>query len=208
MPLLRVSEKKLAANRANARLSKGPSTPEGNARSSQNACKHHLYARKYQIPPEWAARIHAVVAPCAATVENPIERARVVQYFFLKQWIRELDGYETRLLNQSIARHRNFNRGVHRFVTINPLFHAIELRIQDLSRQAERARRDWERTRETILLAELTPEGVETKPLTMTAAAAMSSPAPLVSPIHPTSFPPVTFQPDLHLRNWSPHHVH
>ena len=121
MPLLRVSEKKLAANRANARLSKGPSTPEGKARSSQNACKHHLYAKKYQIPPAWAARIQAVVQPCAATVENPVERARVVQYIFLKQWIRELDGYETRLLNQSIARHRNFNRGVHHFVTTNPL---------------------------------------------------------------------------------------
>ncbi len=37
-----ISESKLAANRANALLSRGPTTPEGRARSSQNALKHGM----------------------------------------------------------------------------------------------------------------------------------------------------------------------
>ena len=37
-----ISEAKLAANRANALLSKGPTSPEGRARSAQNALKHGM----------------------------------------------------------------------------------------------------------------------------------------------------------------------
>ena len=39
------SDRRLAANRANAQLSTGPRTPEGKAASSQNACKHGILAR-------------------------------------------------------------------------------------------------------------------------------------------------------------------
>lgn len=166
MSLIRVSEKKLAANRANARRSQGPSTPEGKARSSQNACKHHLYAKKHQLPPEWSARIRAVVEPCAATVEDPVERAHLARYITLKQWIIELDSYETRLFNQAIASHR----GIHHFVTTDPLFHAIESRIHSLNRQAERARRDWQRAKHTVAIRQTTPNLTEYKPLTMAAA--------------------------------------
>ena len=46
------SERRLLANQANARLSTGPQTPEGKARSSQNARKHGLSARQVVIAPQ------------------------------------------------------------------------------------------------------------------------------------------------------------
>lgn len=45
-----VSEKQLAANRANALRSTGPRTPEGKARSLQNARKHGFNASTFGVP--------------------------------------------------------------------------------------------------------------------------------------------------------------
>jgi hypothetical protein len=45
-----VSPQKLAANRANARHSTGPTTPEGKEKSSQNSRKHGFFARN-PLPP-------------------------------------------------------------------------------------------------------------------------------------------------------------
>ncbi len=44
-----VSEKQLAANRANAARSTGPRTPEGNARSARNARKHGFTASTFAV---------------------------------------------------------------------------------------------------------------------------------------------------------------
>ena len=46
---LPISEKQLAANRANAKKSTGPRTPEGKTRSAQNARKHGFAGTKYTI---------------------------------------------------------------------------------------------------------------------------------------------------------------
>ena len=43
----RISERKLAANRANAKLSTGPKTPEGKSTSKLNATKHGLTSRYF-----------------------------------------------------------------------------------------------------------------------------------------------------------------
>lgn len=47
-----VSERRLAANRANALLSTGPTTPEGKAKSSLNAVKSGLTGRAVLLPSE------------------------------------------------------------------------------------------------------------------------------------------------------------
>jgi len=49
MPNHPVSEKRLAANRANAAHSTGPRTPEGKARSAQNARKHGFTAANFSV---------------------------------------------------------------------------------------------------------------------------------------------------------------
>ncbi len=49
-------------NRANAQKSTGPKTPEGQARSSQNAFKHGLYAREVLMDCEDPARFDALRA--------------------------------------------------------------------------------------------------------------------------------------------------
>jgi hypothetical protein len=49
MKLNVISERRLAANKANAQKSTGPKTPEGKARSSQNAVRHGLSATTFIV---------------------------------------------------------------------------------------------------------------------------------------------------------------
>ncbi|MDO8944472.1 MAG: hypothetical protein Q7U75_14920, partial [Desulfobacterales bacterium] len=173
-----MTEKRIAANRANAQKSTGPRLPEGKARASRNACKHHLYARKFLLPPAWAARIRDIVQPCADTVEDPVERACLIHYFVLELWKIELFALETRLLNQYIARHRSYGRGLREYARHDPLFFAILARNHKLYRDAERARRAWESSkrlslqrRSILQLAENKPVAPEPETLTLAAAA-------------------------------------
>ena len=46
-PKKSLSRKKLEANRANAKLSTGPQTPEGKAKSSKNAITHGIFAKQH-----------------------------------------------------------------------------------------------------------------------------------------------------------------
>jgi hypothetical protein len=69
-----VSERRLAANRANALKSTGPRTPEGKRKSSQNACQHRLYARKFRMSPEAEAANHARALRDSAHIEDPALR--------------------------------------------------------------------------------------------------------------------------------------
>lgn len=65
MPKKTVSERQLAANRANARKSTGPRTPEGKEQVSTNAIKHGLIAHRLLLPndpEESAAELEALRA--------------------------------------------------------------------------------------------------------------------------------------------------
>jgi hypothetical protein len=68
------TEAKIAANRANAQLSTGPRTPEGQAVSSQNALRHHNLAKAVLTRAEcrrrfseFVAGFHAEYQPSTAT---------------------------------------------------------------------------------------------------------------------------------------------
>jgi hypothetical protein len=139
-----MSEKKLAANRANARLSRGPSSTAGKEKVSRNACRHHLYARKHLLPPEWEARIGATVDRVSAEIENPYERAAAARYLSFGLWQLELFALEARLINQSIAHHGCPTRGAHAYFTTDPLALPIQDRCIRLFRHIERARKLWE----------------------------------------------------------------
>jgi hypothetical protein len=60
------TEKQIAANRRNARLSTGPRTPEGKAVSRFNARKHGLAARELLLPGESDTEFTALWQGCRA----------------------------------------------------------------------------------------------------------------------------------------------
>jgi len=93
------SERKKAANRANARHSTGPKTPEGKAVVRLNACWHGLLARDIVLPGEDADalenlrnRVRASLSP-----EGPIEEFLVDRVINAMWRLRRLERAETLL---------------------------------------------------------------------------------------------------------------
>jgi hypothetical protein len=66
------SEKQLAANRRNAKKSRGPVTAEGKARSSQNALRHGL-SRRGAVLPDDAADIREFAPQLVGEAASPVE---------------------------------------------------------------------------------------------------------------------------------------
>src|SRR5262245_35463685 len=64
-----VSDRKLAANRKNAKLSTGPKTPEGKSLSRFNSLKHGLLAQEVILPGENAREFERLVAALVADWE-------------------------------------------------------------------------------------------------------------------------------------------
>lgn len=93
-----VSDKQIAANRANAKKSTGPRTPEGKARSSWNAMKHGILARAV-LPPslqryesaadleDLLARLREDYAPATA-VEGMLVEVIATCYWRLARLVR------------------------------------------------------------------------------------------------------------------------
>src|SRR5215472_12519925 len=87
-----ISEKRLAANRANAQKSTGPRSPEGKARSSQNARKHGFTASTFSIirveDVDEIARLRADLIACYQPVNSQelfaLERMAIAQQTLLR----------------------------------------------------------------------------------------------------------------------------
>src|SRR5215467_1238030 len=82
-----ISEIRVAANRANAQKSTGPSTPEGKARVAQNACTHGLRSRHAVLlmenHHEYQAllnSLHAEWQPATLTEHDLVEQMAVNQW--------------------------------------------------------------------------------------------------------------------------------
>ena len=104
-----VSEEQRAANRANASHSTGPRSPEGKARSAQNACKHGFTASKFVVVrledlDEVAHLKHDLVAvyqPVNSQELFAIERMAIAQQTILRA-ARLESGLFTTCLNETL----------------------------------------------------------------------------------------------------------
>ncbi len=168
MALLRMTDKKLAANRANAKKSKGPVTPAGKEKVSRNACKHHIFGRKFNLHPVWADRIRDRVLPLTADVEDPEEHLHLHNYLVFSFWLLEVDALFVHLLNHHIRlRHGSLDRGLQNFYTTQPtLFNAIQVRLHQLHVRAERAEKAWKRAKARAAQNRAVPQIVENELLT------------------------------------------
>jgi hypothetical protein len=104
------SPNRVAANRSNARKSTGPRTPEGKARSSQNARKHPFNPDPFAIVRiEDRAAISTLVADAIATYQpiNSQERDAVERIALAKHSMRRMSvleaGFFTNCLDQAMA---------------------------------------------------------------------------------------------------------
>ena len=104
------SPKRLAANRANAARSTGPRTPEGKARSSQNARKHTFTPKNYAVirlePTDILVNLCADLVACYQPVNSQelfaLERVALAQLSLLRSAALE-NGLFTACLNETIS---------------------------------------------------------------------------------------------------------
>jgi hypothetical protein len=99
-----VSEKRIAANRANGALSHGPKTPEGKARSSRNAIKHGLLANIVTVRNENQEAFDGAVDAYAARLQpfDDLEYGMIEQMVAASWCLRRAVAIESHLLNQEM----------------------------------------------------------------------------------------------------------
>ncbi len=101
-----LSESQLAARRASAQKSTGPKTPEGKARSSQNALKHGFFAQTallyYESPEDFVALRDAYLAEYSP--QGPTEVHFVMEMANAQYRLRRVRGMEADLIQKLITR--------------------------------------------------------------------------------------------------------
>jgi hypothetical protein len=98
-----VSERRLAANRANAQKSTGPRTPEGKRRSALNATRHGILSQVLHLPEEEMAAYEEFTAPYVASL-SPVGQTET-------ELARAFADLQFRLHRLSAAEHNLFALG-------------------------------------------------------------------------------------------------
>jgi hypothetical protein len=141
-----ISEKRLAANRANALKSTGPRTPEGRARSAQNARKHGFAASKFTIiRVEDAQDLENLKADCVDTYQPvnsqelyALERIALAQFSMLRAAQFEA-GVFTSFVNDGLIQEDNLHSEVLRD-GLRPGQGAAFVMAEGLQRQCQRSK--------------------------------------------------------------------
>jgi hypothetical protein len=99
------SQAQILANQANAKLSTGPSTPEGKSVSSQNATKHGLTGAFCVLPNESQAEFDKTLANYRAShkPQNDHEEFLIAQMVQARWLLARANRQEVALVNQMIA---------------------------------------------------------------------------------------------------------
>src|SRR3954447_6463839 len=147
-----ISERRLAANRANAQLSTGPTSPEGKAVSSLNAVKTGLCGRAVLLADEEEARAYREHVERVFAWWNPdnVEEHALVQALADTQWrLESIPGLESALYAQ--ARLRGQPLLQHADPTVQRLLldahaEAVEAKaLKNLRLHEQRLRRQYEK---------------------------------------------------------------
>ena len=106
--MLRISEKRLRANRANAAKSTGPKTPEGKVRCSLNAIRHGLLAKQILVGSESAEGFKTLCdllvqrfAPVDGFEYNMIEELAASYWRLRRVWSVETEMLERAMENKT-----------------------------------------------------------------------------------------------------------
>lgn len=137
-----LSEARLSANRANAKLSTGPTSQAGRANSSQNSFKHGLYSRQLTIPGENPAELAALKAALRAehqpgTVTEEILVNEMAEHYWR---LRRARLAEANLLQKAFLEHEY--KAIHRVMSsAERSFHKALKSLLELQKERRSSRR-------------------------------------------------------------------
>ncbi|MBN9658602.1 MAG: hypothetical protein J0H49_10520 [Acidobacteria bacterium] len=102
MPMSQISERRLAANRANARKSTGPRTAQGKAKVSENARRTGIYSEDHRMPPRIEAHFQALAEARTQPIADPALRALSFDWHMLQGHLDLHDSRERALFNAGL----------------------------------------------------------------------------------------------------------
>ena len=142
-----ISEARLAANRANARLSTGPRTPAGKAKVSKNACRHYLYSRKHLACDETLREAARRIELCLHGISNPIERIHRANVAFWTALLDDQSRLEAQLYDWAAEQNSgDWRRAAHwLYTTQAKLFAALQARYLSFGHRFDQAQREYQR---------------------------------------------------------------